>query len=117
MLLAAETPAELSGLLEIPKMITDLGWVGVAILVTAMFATGRWMSRKQHEEIIEAEKEITAVWKQNAEELKPVVQELVRSLEPVAQGNAAILKAIEALQASQILEQRIRDRLRDQGRE
>jgi hypothetical protein len=114
--LAAEVPAppsELSGLADIPKMVTDLGWVGVAILVTFMFATNRWMSQGQHEKLMEKEREVTAVWKQNAEELKPALQELIESLAPIGQGNAAILKAVEALQASNELDRRFRDRGRE----
>ena len=35
---------DLGFLTEIPKIITDLGWVGVAMLVAYMFATNRWYS-------------------------------------------------------------------------
>ena len=116
--LAAEVPnppSELANLVEIPNMVTDLGWVGVAILVASMFITGRWMSRRQHEELMEKEREVTAVWKQNAEELKPALQELIEALAPIGQGNAAILKAVEALQASNELDRRFRERRDNRG--
>lgn len=106
---AAEAPPELSGLADIPKMITDLGWVGVAILVTFMFATNRWYSSKQVDKLLEKEREVTEVWKRNADELKPLLEELVRTLQPLGQSDAAILKAIEGLQNAQELERRLRD--------
>lgn len=117
-IVAAEVPtptAELPGLADIPKLVTDLGWVGMAILVAFMFATSRWMSNSQHEKLMEKEREVTAVWKQTAEQLKPALEELIDSLGPIGQGNAAILKAVEALQASQELDRRFRDRRDSRG--
>jgi len=104
----AAVPPDLGGLADIPKIITDLGWVGVAILVTFMFATNRWYSSKQVERMLDTEREITQVWKQNAEELKPMLEELVQILQPLGQSDAAILKAVEGLQAAQELDRRFR---------
>jgi len=104
---------DLGFLTEIPKIITDLGWVGVAMLVAYMFATNRWYSSRQHDRELELERKVTEVWKQNAEELKPMLEQLLDTLKPLGQSDAAILKAIEGIQASQEFERRLRDRGRD----
>lgn len=108
--LSAEAPAGLPELTDIPKIVTDLGWVGMAILVAFMFASNRWYSSNQVERLLAKEREISEIWKQNAEELKPLLEDLVRTLQPLGQSDQAILKAVEGMQAAQELDRRFRDR-------
>jgi hypothetical protein len=89
-------------LTELPKIITDLGWVGVAMGVAFMFATNRWYSSKQVDRLLDKEREVTEVWKQNAGELKPLLEDVLQALRPLGQGDAAVLKCGRSTDAASL---------------
>jgi hypothetical protein len=84
----------------IPSWITDLGWIGMAIIAVWAFATNKVYTSGQVEKLLDAERKVTEVWKQNAEADQVALANLVQVLEPIAAGNDAVLKAIEGLRQS-----------------
>jgi hypothetical protein len=95
---ASETGAGLEQI--VPGWLTDLGWIGMAILAVWAFATNRVYTAGQVERLLEAERRVAKVWEENAKEDQKALSELMHSLEPIAAGNEAVLKAIEGLKVS-----------------
>lgn len=85
----------------VPEWITDLGWVGIAILAVWAFATNKLYTAGQVEKLLAAERKVTDVWQESDRKTKEALERLIEELHPIADGNAAVLKAIEAVQASQ----------------
>lgn len=98
----AEQATEVGNSLEqiVPGWLTDLGWIGIAILAVWAFATNRIYTAGQVERLLEAERKVSQVWEQNAKEDQQALANLVQSLEPIAAGNEAVLRAIEGLKTS-----------------
>lgn len=106
---AAEPAAPGVGLETIiPGWITDLGWVGLAILAVWAFATNRVYTSGQVDRLLEAERRVTAVWQKTAEDILPALERLSENLDPIVDGNNAVLRAIEGIKAAQ--EERYRGR-------
>lgn len=104
MLFAAEVPAvpegfDLNALM--PPWAQQLSLLTLLILIVMAFARGWVVTRAQADREIEAERRITEVWKANAESSNELTQQLTEGFEPVLTSNAAILKAVEALQDRQ----------------
>lgn len=104
MLFAAEVPAvpegfDLNALM--PPWAQQLSLLTLLILIVVAFARGWVVTRSQADREIEAERRITEVWKANAESSNELTQQLTEGFEPVLTSNAAILKAVEALQDRQ----------------
>lgn len=84
----------------VPGWITDLGWIGMAILAVWAFATNRVYTSGQVERLLEAERKVSGVWEQTAKDNQGALEELVQALEPIAAGNEAVLRAIEGLKTN-----------------
>lgn len=91
----------------VPQWITDLGWIGIAIIAVWAFATNKIYTAGQVERLLEAERKVTQVWEETSQKRQEAMDALIHELQPIAQGNAALLKAVEAVQATQV-----EDRLR-----
>lgn len=104
MLFAAEVPAvpegfDLNALM--PPWAQQLSLLTLLIVIVLAFARGWVVTRAQADREIEAERRITEVWKTNAESSNELTKQLTEGFEPVLDSNAAILKAVEALQDRQ----------------
>lgn len=73
------------------------------------------VTRAQAQREAEAERRIADVWKANFEQSNELNKQLTQAFQPVLDSNAAILKAVQAVQARQEAQEE-RDRwLRDRG--
>lgn len=104
MLIAAEVPAvpegfDLNALM--PPWAQQLSLLTLLILIVVAFARGWVITRTQADREVEAERRITEVWKGNYEGSNELNQQLTEGFQPVLDSNAAILKAVEALQDRQ----------------
>ena len=96
---------------QLPDWVGDLGQLSIAGFMILAFgwalATRRIYLRGQTEELVQARKDVAALWEKVAEERQRSLMELTEAIEPVVAGNAAILRAVDQLQTEQ---QRQRDR-------
>lgn len=104
MLFAAEVPAvpegfDLNALM--PPWAQQLSLLTLLILIVAAFARGWVITRAQADREVESERRIAEVWKSNYEGSNELNQQLSEGFQPVLDSNAAILKAVEALQDRQ----------------
>jgi hypothetical protein len=111
-----ETPS-LDALL--PAWAQQLSLLTLLILIVAAFLRGWVVTRAQAGREAEAERRIADVWKGNFEQSNALNKQLTDAFQPVLEQNAAILKAVEAVQARQVAaEERdrwLRDRRDPQG--
>jgi hypothetical protein len=107
------TPESFNALL--PAWAQQLSLLTLLILIVVSFLRGYVVSRSQAEREAEAERKIADIWKANYEHSIQLNKQLTESFQPVLDSNAAILKAVEAVQARQMAAEE-RDRwLRDRG--
>ena len=113
MFLAAEETPSLDALL--PPWAQQLSLLTLLVLIVMAFLRGWVVTRAQSGREAEAERRIADVWKANFDKSNELNQQLTEAFQPVLDQNAAILKAVEAVQARQIAQEE-RDRwLRDRG--
>lgn len=113
--LAAEVPAVpvpegLDALM--PAWAQQLSLVGLLVLIVAAWISGRVLTRAQADREVEAERRIADVWKTNFESAIALTEQITEGFQPVLDQNAAILRAIEALQERQRLVEEREDRER-----
>ena len=119
-MLFTEVPAPTDGLDSLlPAWAQGLSLVTLLILIVVAFLRGYIVTRAQAGREAEAERRIADVWKANFEQSNELNKQLTQALQPVLESNAAILKAVEAVQARQAAaEERdrwLRDRRDRQG--
>lgn len=111
MFLSAETSAvteELDALL--PPWAQQLSLISLLVLIVTAFLRGWVVTRAQSERESAAERRITDIWQQTAEKSIALNEKMTDALAPVLDSNAAILKAVEAVQREQELLRERRDR-------
>lgn len=104
MLFAAEVPAVTEGFdlnALMPPWAQQLSLLTLLILIVVAFTRGWVVTRAQADREVEAERRITDVWKANYEGSNELNTQLTEGFQPVLDSNAAILKAVEALQDRQ----------------
>lgn len=102
MLFAAEVPAVPEGLdALLPPWAQQLSLLTLLILIVTAFLRGWVVPRAQADREVEAERRIGEVWKTNFESASQLTDALTEALDPVLEGQAALLKAVEALQDRQ----------------
>lgn len=104
MLFAAEVPAVTEGFdlnALMPPWAQQLSLLTLLILIVVAFTRGWVVTRAQADREVEAERRITDVWKVNYEGSNELNTQLTEGFQPVLDSNAAILKAVEALQDRQ----------------
>lgn len=112
MFFAEEAPS-LDALL--PTWAQQLSLLTLLVLIVMAFLRGWVVTRAQAGREAEAERRIADVWKGNFEQASDLNKQLTDAFQPVLDQNAAILKAVEAVQARQLAAEE-RDRwLRDRG--
>ena len=82
----------------IPGWISDVGVVGLIIFFGLGLARGWWYTAFQYRNMKEQLEKVAEIWKQVAEERKKINELLTEGTEPIIQGNAAILRAVDELQ-------------------
>jgi hypothetical protein len=92
-----------------PAWAQQISLLGLLILIVAAFLTGRIVTRTQNERDIAAERRVSDIWERNAEVANSQVDRLTAALQPVLDGNAAILRAVSEVQEEQ-------RRMRERGR-
>lgn len=120
MLISGEAPVipdELGALL--PPWAQQLSLLGILILIVTAWLRGWVLTRTQAERELEAERKIAGIWQANFEQATQLNEQLTGALQPVLDSNAAILKAVEAVQSRQLAaeerERWLRDRRDPQG--
>lgn len=102
MLITAEVPAVPEGLDALmPPWAQQLSLITLLVLIVAAFMRGWVLTRAQADREIEAERRISDVWQGNFQGAEALNQQLTSALDPVLEGQAALLKAVEALQDRQ----------------
>jgi uncharacterized protein YgbK (DUF1537 family) len=89
------------GDLQIPLWLNDLSLPGAIILFGLALARGWLLTSGQATRLAEAHAKVSDLWKQVAEERQETILQLNEQLEPLMQGNEAILRAVEELQRQQ----------------
>lgn len=116
MFLAAEETPSLDALL--PPWAQQLSLLTLLVLIVMAFLRSWVVTRAQATREAEAERRIADVWKGNFEQLTELNKQLTDAFQPVLEQNAAILKAVESVQARQLAQEErerwLRGR-RDQG--
>lgn len=106
-------PAGLDALM--PAWAQQLSLLTLLILIVTSFLRGWVLTRAQAQREAESERRIADIWKGNFEQATELNNQLTSAFQPVLEQNAAILKAVEAVQARQLAAEE-RDRwLRDRG--
>lgn len=115
-MLFAEVPANPEGLDALmPAWAQQLSLLTLLVLIVTAFLRGWVLTRSQAQREAEAERRIADIWKGNFEQSTLLNKQLTEAFQPVLDQNAAILKAVEAVQARQLAAEE-RDRwLRDRG--
>lgn len=103
-----------SGFEGIVSWLADLGWVGIALIAIWAFATDRLYTRGQVERLLASKEEVIAVWRETGQRGEQALQAVLDELEPIASGNAAMLRAVEKIQDYQA-EDRIRRMRREES--
>lgn len=102
-----------------PPWAQQLSLLGVLILVLVAFLRGYIVTRSQAEREVESERRISDIWKTNFQSSNELNRQLTEAFQPVLDQNAAILKAVEAVQARQVQQEErerwLRDRRDTQG--
>ncbi len=117
MLLGAESSDVPSLDALLPQWAQQLSLMGLLIIIVVAFLRGWVVTKHQLSREIESERRIAEIWKGNFEKSTEQNEQLTKAFQPVLEQNAAILKAVEAVQARQAAQEE-RDRwLRDRGRQ
>jgi hypothetical protein len=98
-----------------PAWAQQLSLLTLLILIVAAFLRGWVVTRAQAGREAEAERRIADVWKANYEQSSELNKQLTDAFAPVLESNAAILKAVEAVQARQAAAEERERWLRDRG--
>lgn len=91
---------------DIPVWIP--AWLGNISLPTAIALFGlalarNWLyTRGQITELLSSAKQVSELWEKVAGERQETIKLLTEATEPVVQGNAAILRALEEIQRQQV---------------
>jgi hypothetical protein len=107
--LAEEAPAipDLNALL--PPWAQQISLLGLLLAIVLAFLRGWVITKLQNERDIAAERRVSDIWERNAQVANSQVDRLTAALQPVLDGNAAILKAVSEVQEEQ-------RRMRERGR-
>lgn len=92
-----------------PPWAQQLSLVGLLIVIVVSFVRGWIVTSRQNDRDIAAERRVSDIWEKNAEVANSQVDRLTLALQPVLDGNAAILKAVTEVQEEQ-------RRMRERGR-
>lgn len=107
------TPEGLDALM--PAWAQQLSLITLLALIVTAFLRGWVLTRAQATREADSERRIADIWKGNFEQSTELNKQLTDAFQPVLDQNAAILKAVEAVQARQLAQEE-RDRwLRDRG--
>ena len=103
MLLAGEVlPAVPEGLdALLPPWAQQLSLVSLLVVTITALLRGWVVPRSQNERDVAAERRIAEIWESNATQSMELNKQLTEALSPVLEGNEAILRAVQALQAEQ----------------
>lgn len=82
----------------IPSWLQDISLPGAIVLFGFALATNWLYTRGQVNKMMETAMLVAKLWETVAKERQETNTKLLESTEPLIQGNAAILKAIEELQ-------------------
>lgn len=88
--------------LSIPSWLTDLSLPGAIVLFGLALARGWLLTSGQVNRLTEAHGKVSDLWKQVAEERQETIRKISDQMDPLMQGNEAILKAVEELQRQQM---------------
>ena len=113
MLFAEGDPPSLDALM--PQWAQQLSLLMLLVLIVAAFMRGWIVTRHQATREAEAERRIADVWKGNFEHSNDLNKQLTQAFQPVLESNAAILKAVESVQARQAAQEDRERWLRDRG--
>ena len=98
-----------------PAWAQQLSLLTLLVLIVASFLRGWVVTRAQAGREAEAERRIADIWKANFEQLNELNKQLTQAFQPVLESNAAILKAVEAVQTRQAAQEDRERWLRDRG--
>lgn len=87
--------------LEIPVWLGDLSLPGAIVLFGIALARGWLLTSGQANRLAEAHAKVAQLWEQVATERGETIRQLNEQMDPLIQGNEAILKAVEELQRFQ----------------
>jgi len=96
-----------------PAWAQDLSLVGLLLIIIVAFIRGWVVTRSQATREVDAERKIAEIWKTNFEQSTALNKRLTEAFQPVLDQNAAILKAVEAVQARQLAQEERAAWLRD----
>jgi H+/gluconate symporter-like permease len=102
MLLGAESSDVPSLDALLPPWAQQLSLLGLLIAIVFVFMRGYIVTRSQAGREAEAERRIADIWKENFDKSTELNEQLTKAFQPVLDQNAAILKAVEAVQARQL---------------
>jgi Tfp pilus assembly protein PilO len=97
----------------LPAWAQDLSLVGILLIIIVSFIRGWVVTRGQAQRELDTERKIAEIWKTNFEQSTAQNQRLTEAFQPVLDQNAAILKAVEAVQARQLAQEERAAWLRD----
>jgi hypothetical protein len=113
-LIADVTPPQgLDSLL--PAWAQQLSLLTLLVLIVMAFMRGYVVTKIQAAREVDSERKIADIWKANYEQSIQLNKQLTESFQPVLDSNAAILKAVEAVQARQQAAEERDQWLRDRG--
>jgi hypothetical protein len=92
-----------------PPWAQQLTVLSMLVIIVSAFIRGWVVTRRQNESDLAAERKVSDIWEKNAEVANSQVDRLTAALQPVLDGNAAILKAVTEVQEEQ-------RRMRERGR-
>lgn len=102
MLIAVEPPPTEGLDALLPAWAQGLSLLSILVLIITSWLRGWVLTRAHAEREIDAERRIADIWKANFEQATELNEQLTGALQPILESNAAILRAVEALQARQI---------------
>jgi hypothetical protein len=97
----------------LPPWAQQLSLLGLLILIVAAFLRGWVVTRAQAAREADSERRIADIWKENFDKSTDLNKQLTEAFQPVLDQNAAILKAVEAVQSRQIAAEERERWLRD----
>lgn len=122
MYIAGEAPAIPDLTAAIPPWAETVGVIGLLTLMVVAFLRGWVMTRAACDREVEAERRIGEIWKANHDQAAQLNEQLTGAFQPVLEGQSAILKVVESMQARQLEAERreetrswLRDRRDPQG--
>jgi hypothetical protein len=99
----------------LPPWAQQLSLLTLLLLIVMAFLRDWVVTRARSQREAEAERRIADVWKANYEQSIQLNERLTEAFAPVLDSNAAILKAVEAVQARQMAAEERERWLRDRG--